>query len=70
MELSGQSFVLTGFRDAELEAKIEFLGGKVSSGVSKTTTAVITKDLNSSSSKITKAKSLGIKVILRDDFEV
>jgi NAD-dependent DNA ligase len=64
-----QTFVLSGFRDSELEKYIIDNGGKISSSVSKNTTAVITKNFDSSldnsqnTSKVKKAKELGIEII-------
>lgn len=72
-DLTGQVFVITGSlkhfenRDA-LKEKIESLGGKVSGSISKKVTALINNDINSTSSKNTKAKSLGIKIMSEDDF--
>ena len=67
-EFDGQNICFSGVRDKELQAKIEDGGGKVSSGVSKNTTLLVVKDVDSGSSKVTKAKSLGIEVISIDDF--
>lgn len=63
----GEAVVFTGFRDKDAMAVIEAQGGKVSSGVSKNTTLVVTKDPNSTSSKIQKARDLGIKIIGPDE---
>lgn len=71
--LSGMSFVITGSlnkfknRDA-LKEKIESLGGKVTGSVSSKTTALINNDVESSSSKNKKAKSLNIPILSEDDF--
>ena len=71
--LTGQTFVVTGSlkhfenRDA-LKEKIESLGGKVSGSISKKVTALINNDVNSTSSKNTKAKSLGVKIMSEDEF--
>lgn len=62
-DYNGLAVVFTGIRDKEMEQIITENGGKVLSGVSKNCNLVITKDVNSSSSKIVKAKSLGIEVI-------
>lgn len=72
-DLTEQVFVITGSlkhfenRDA-LKEKIESLGGKVSGSISKKVTALINNDVNSTSSKNTKAKSLGIKIMSEDEF--
>ena len=71
--LTGQVFVITGSlkhfenRDAFKE-KIESLGGKVSGSISKKVTALINNDVNSTSSKNTKAKSIGVKIMSEDEF--
>lgn len=72
-DLTGQTFVVTGSlkhfenRDA-LKEKIESLGGKISGSISKKVTALINNDVNSTSSKNTKAKSIGVKIMSEDDF--
>lgn len=66
--LAGEIIVMTGFRDKDLQEKIENRGGKVTTSVSKKTTKVIANDVNSSSSKVKKAKELGIEVISQRDF--
>lgn len=72
-DLTGQTFVVTGSlkhfenRDA-LKEKIESLGGKVSGSISKKVTALINNDVNSTSSKNTKVKSLGVKIMSEDEF--
>ena len=72
-DLTGQTFVITGSlkhfenRDAFKE-KIESLGGKVSGSISKKVTALINNDVNSTSSKNTKAKNLGVKIMSEDEF--
>jgi NAD-dependent DNA ligase len=58
-------FIFTGFRDKELENIIEKEGGTLSSAVSGNTDFVITIDKDSDSSKVTKAKSLGIKILTK-----
>lgn len=67
--LSGQKICFTGVRDKELEEKIRSLGGEIVNSVSKTTTILIVKDKNSKSSKIQKARDLGILVESIDDFK-
>lgn len=68
LDLSGKTFVITGSlfhftnRD-EAKERIESLGGKVSGSVSAKTTYLVNNDLNSTSSKNQKAKSLGIPII-------
>lgn len=68
-ELSGINVVMTGFRDEDLSKEIERLGGKVSSGVSKKTTHVLTYDTNSNSGKAKKARDLGVSIMTPEDFK-
>lgn len=71
--LNDKTFCVTGSlihfanRD-ELVEKIKSLGGKVVGSVSSKTDYLINNDVNSSSSKNTKAKSLGIPIISEQDF--
>ena len=72
-DLSGKTFVVTGavhiFKNRdELKKKIESLGGKVASSVSKKTDYLINNDSTSSSSKNVKAKELGIPIITEEEF--
>lgn len=72
-DLTGQTFVVTGslkhFENRDvLKEKIESLGGKVSGSISKKVTALINNNVNSTSSKNTKAKSLGVKIMSEDEF--
>ena len=67
--LSGQVFVVTGFRDAGLEKRIEALGGKIGSAVSSKTTKVIAANVNESSGKLKKAHDLGVPVVSREAFQ-
>lgn len=69
-ELSGTVVVMTGFRDADLHARIESMGGKVVSGVSKKTTHLLCIDSNSNSSKMQKARSFGVHVMTPDEFKL
>ena len=68
---AGLTFVLTGtlsrFTRDEASAIIESFGGKASSSVSKKTTYVLAGE--NAGSKLTKAESLGIKIISEEEFE-
>lgn len=66
--LNGLKIVFTGFRDNELKKYIEDNGGKVSDSVSSNTNIVVHADGEDSSSKIEKAKKLGITVITKSNF--
>jgi len=62
--------VYTGIRDKNSEEAIVSRGGKIGSGVSKNTTHLICKDPNSGSSKLEKAKSLGVKIMTLEDLNI
>lgn len=66
-DLDGMSFVFTGVRDKDAEEVIVSRGGKIGGSVSKTTTHLICKDVNSGSSKLEKAKSLGVTIMCLSD---
>lgn len=71
--LDDKTFVITGSvkhysnRD-ELKNDIVLHGGKVSGTISSKTDYLINNDINSTSSKNTKAKSLNIPIISEEDF--
>ena len=64
--LSNQVITPTGFRDKNLAAQIEKLGGEVADSLSKRTTILVTN--TSSSTKITKARSMNITVLTLEAF--
>lgn len=66
-DLNGMTFVFTGFRDKSAEDIIISKGGKIGSSVSKNTTHLVCKDPDSGSSKLEKAKLMGIKLISIND---
>jgi NAD-dependent DNA ligase len=69
IDLSGKSFVFTGFRDKTLEEKIEELGGKVKTSVSKNTTAVVKPDdSEEKSSKLGDADTYKVKILTKSEF--
>jgi len=64
-DLEGQSFVFSGFRDAELEKRLRDRGADVKSNVSRTTTALVVpdgfaEDGDSSTGKVEAAKRHGV----------
>lgn len=68
-EFSDLVVVMTGFRDNDLKNIIEEKGGRVTSSVSKKTTHLLTNDINSSTSKIKKAKSFDTAIMLPETFK-
>ena len=66
---SGKSFVFTGVRSKEGEARIIQNGGKVLSGVSKNATHLVCKDKSASSEKLKKAAELGLIIMSLEEFE-
>jgi NAD-dependent DNA ligase len=66
-DLDGMTVVYTGIRDKISEELIVGRGGKIGSSVSKNTTHLICKDPNSGSSKLEKAKLLGVKIMSLED---
>lgn len=65
---TGFSVCFSGVRDKDLEHEITRLGGKIASGVSKTTTHLVVKDPNGTSSKISKAHQLNIPILTIEQF--
>ncbi len=68
--LAGKSLVLTGafsLPRSEVEKAIKSAGGKTASAVSKTTFVVVTDDPSSNSSKMKKARDLGVLVWSEED---
>lgn len=71
--LQGKTFVVTGSVDHyknrdELKADIVSHGGTVVESVSSKTSYLINNDINSTSSKNQKAKSLNIPIISEEEF--
>jgi DNA ligase (NAD+) len=64
--LNGKSFCITGALSrlrSDYEKEIDERGGKNASGVSKTTDYLVTNDQTTQTSKLVKARELGVKVI-------
>lgn len=62
-----KSFVFTGFRDKTLEAYIVRMGGSIKTTISKNTDYLVVANIDDNSSKVEKARSLGVPIILRDN---
>ncbi len=67
--LANATVVFTGFRNTDWEKHITAAGGKVTGSISKNTTLVVAADPTESSSKLQKARELGIKIVSRSEFE-
>lgn len=67
-KLEGQVIVFTGFRDSDLEKEIKENGGEVGSGVSSRTTILLVADKGSGSSKLVKARQMGIAILTAKEF--
>ena len=68
ISMKGMTFVFTGFRSKEWELAITDAGGKVSTSVSKNTTAVVAVDVNEDSSKLNRAREIGVPILSKDAF--
>lgn len=58
--------VFSNIRDASMESYIEQLGGAVGSGVSKKTDLLIVPELGVSTTKVSKAETLGVPIVSFD----
>lgn len=65
-DLSGQSFLFTGFRSGDLEKQIVDRGGKIASSVSSKLTYLVALNPDENSGKLDKAREIGTKIITRD----
>ena len=63
-----KSIVMSGFRDDELDKKLNEVGANLTSAVSKNTFAVIVKDLTKITGKVEKAKEKGVKIFDKEGF--
>ena len=67
-EFTGKTVILSGFRDKEIQTKIEEQGGKIGSSVSKNTNYLIIKEDGEMTEKMKKAAELGVKILTREKF--
>jgi len=67
-DLLDANVVFTGFRDKDLEKKVKDCNGKTSNSVSHKTSMVVALDTTATSSKLTEARKLGIKIISKAEF--
>ena len=69
-DLSGQVFVLTGFRDEVLAARIGNAGGTVVGGISRKVTTLLVANADAKpTGKVKKAIEYGIPVRTKESFE-
>lgn len=66
--MTGLSVCFTGFRDTQLEQAFEQAGGSVKASVVKGLTYLVAKDAHGTSTKLTKARSMGVVVMTPDEF--
>ena len=70
-KLKDKTYLFSGFRDKELEAKIISKGGKIVTSISKNLSFLIIKEhLEKDSLKVQKAKDLNIPILLKDEFKI
>jgi len=67
-QLKGMKFLMSGFRDKNLENEIIKRGGKITSSVSTNTSGLIVLNKQSSTGKIKKAEELNVPVYLKEEF--
>jgi DNA ligase (NAD+) len=68
-KLTGLTMVLSGFRDASLQEKLENSGVKITNTVSKNTTYLVVKDqtiIDEPTGKVKKAMDTGVKIITKN----
>lgn len=66
--LSDKKIVMTGAKDKTLKKKFDELGIKLSTSVSKNTDFVIVSSMDETTSKMEKAKKLGVSIVFAKDF--
>ena len=67
--LYGKRYVMTGFRDKNLQEQLAAIGAEQSSAVSKNTFVLLVKDLSETNSKVASAKALNIPIMTPDEFK-
>ena len=63
----GKNIIFSGFRDTDFEKKLEKLGAKIVTSISKTTNILVVNNKTDTSSKITKAQSLNVTIMDRSE---
>ena len=67
--LYNKKIVITGFRDKELQQKLDKIGVKLGTSVSKKTFVVLVKDMDDDTGKADKARKLGVKLMTPEAFK-
>lgn len=67
-ELTGKRYIMTGFRDKELVARLEAIGAIQASSVSKHTFVVLVKDKDETTGKAEEARKLNIPLMTPEEF--
>jgi NAD-dependent DNA ligase len=67
--LYNKKIVITGFRDKELQQKLDKIGVKLGTSVSKKTFVVLVKDMDDDTGKADKARKLGVTLMTPDKFK-
>lgn len=65
----GKNICFTGFRNESWNRIVENGGGKILSSVTSICNMLVVKDINSTSSKMQKARQMGIEIISIEDFQ-
>jgi len=68
-KLYNKKIVITGFRDKELQQKLDKIGVKLGTSVSKKTFLVLVNDLDDDTGKADKARKLGVNIMTPDSFK-
>jgi len=66
--LFGKTVVMSGFRSKVLEERLNAVGAKNGTSVSRTTLAVLVKNRSSSSGKVKDAEKLGVPIYTEEEF--
>jgi NAD-dependent DNA ligase/DNA polymerase/3'-5' exonuclease PolX len=67
--LYGKQYIMTGFRDKELQEKLAAVGAEQGSAVRKNTFVVLVKDLAEANTKVAEAKKIGIPIMTPTEFK-
>lgn len=67
--MEGEKVVFTGFRDKDLAVAVEDAGGTMQSSVSGKTTLLVTKNPDSTTGKVKKAREKGVRIVGIDEFK-